>query len=202
MHPLKILYWSQLSLDNITFVPVFFFQPDQKILPILRSYNFLNVPVFIQNTNGIYDGYYTINVDITTPRNNFNIDYDISKPIYAAQMDCPFTIYPYQPFIGEFSIIDTTHYRPTSKQVEFVTKKDKDPPTLDEHKQEKEFTIQDIENFELDPHNEMKQDIMETPSPKTCQKSTTYDRENIYVIIICTFFIMMIILILCFYGKE
>lgn len=212
MNPIHILYWSQLSFDNIQFNPVFFFHPTLDILPFLEEKNYLNIPILVQNTNGIYDGFYYVNIDRATNIKNVLSDYDTSYPIYSATLNCPFTIFPYEPFIGEFFFIND-QFRFSQISPSFISdtiqiekqKKENldslvnhfDPKSIEsigENKIEDE-TEDEIEDFQIETTP-----IPPTPSPKTCSPSKFNTQENIYIIIICTFLAMIIILILCFYG--
>jgi len=209
MNPIHILYWSQLSFDNIQFTPVFFFHPTVDILPFLEEKNYLNIPILVQNTNGIYDGFYFVNIDRATNVKNVLSEYDTSYPIYSATLSCPFTIFPYEPFIGEFLIIDDqfrfSQISPSfiSDTIQIEKKKDEnlnslvnnfDPESIDPVCENEDQIENEIEGFQIETTP-----IPETPPPKT-SSSKFNTQENIYIIIICTFLAMIIILILCFYG--
>lgn len=208
MKPIKILYWSQLSFDNNVFNPVFFFTPTLEILPIIQQYNYLNIPIIIQNTNGIYDGFYYVKIDKSTSLGNCPSDNDKIPPIYSVSLNCPFTMYPYKSFIGEFfiannnqEIIDNVNPQLIRDQIE-IDKESK----YNLNQLKNNFNIDAIENYEyFEPTNDTEtpddtesETESEIDYPKDCSinKKSSY----IYIIISCVFLLLIIILILCFYG--
>lgn len=208
MKPIKILYWSQLSFDNNVFNPIFFFTPTLEILPILQQYNYVNIPIILQNTNGIYDGFYYVKIDKSTSLGNCPSDNDKTPPIYSVFLDCPFTIYPYKPFIGEFfitnnnqDIIDNINPQLIYDQIEIDKQTKYNLNQLNNN-----FNVDAIENYEFyepttgidteTPEETENPDEIDLPDGCSINKKSPY----IYIIISCVFLLLIIILILCFYG--
>lgn len=103
---LEILYWSQITDDNVSFRPVFFFYPRVEILAFLEDRRYRDIPVSIRGTNGLYDGFHWATMDVATALGACPSDLDPTKPVYAATLaSASFTIYPTAPFVGEFAVL-------------------------------------------------------------------------------------------------
>jgi len=103
---LKILYWTQITDDNVSFRPVFFFHPRVDILAFLEDRRYRDIPIQIRNTNGLYDGFHYATMDIATGLGACPADLDPVKPVYAATLaSLSFTLYPTAPFVGEFAVL-------------------------------------------------------------------------------------------------
>lgn len=101
---LKILYWTQITDDNVSFRPVFFFHPRVEILAFLEDRRYRNIPVAIRDTGGLYDGFHLATMDVATGLGACPADLDPTRPVYAATLaSVSFTIYPATP--GEFAVL-------------------------------------------------------------------------------------------------
>lgn len=89
-----ILYWAQVYSVDDTLIPVFFFHPTMDILSYLRQRGNYNIPIRVEGTNGLYDGLHYITVDNPTTLGRCPPNYNHEKPVLAAFLDVPFTIYP------------------------------------------------------------------------------------------------------------
>ena len=90
-----ILYWAQVYSVENTLIPVFFFHPTMEIMSYLRETgNYLHVPIRIEGTRGLYDGVHYVTIDNPTTLGRCPPNYNPEKPILAAFLTVPFTIYP------------------------------------------------------------------------------------------------------------
>lgn len=195
---MKILYWSQLTFDSNVFNPVLFFKPDLEMITYNEQFGPTSVPLLISGTNGIYDGLYYATISKATSLGGCPPDFCSTPLVYSATLpNTSFTIYPYEPFIGEVFLANTMVYKP-----------------IPEEEKPKE-----IENTKEDYcgcggggvkklRNEYEEEVEESyngPKPSTTPKATTKpsdcsENNNVFIFIICFFLILIIILILCFYG--
>lgn len=90
----SILYWAQVSSVDDTLIPVFFFHPTMDVLSFLRQRGNYNVPLYIQGTGGLYDGLHFVTIDNPTTLGRCPPNYNRDRPVLAAFLDTPFTIYP------------------------------------------------------------------------------------------------------------
>jgi hypothetical protein len=197
MEAIKILYWSELSFDNVSFHPVFFFHPTLEILPFLEEKNYLNIPILIQNTNNLYDGLFYASIDKATSLGQCPVDFYKKKPIFSAKLSVPFTIFPYHPYIGEFFVLID---HKVIKNIRPQLVKD-----MMENCPPEPFMI---ENYEPSPENIKEEEIIplidvkekKVKISKEEDDSTSQEKNLTYVFIICFFLVLIVVLILCFYG--
>jgi hypothetical protein len=196
---MKILYWSQLTFDSNVFNPVLFFKPDLGMITYNEQFGPTSVPILISGTNGIYDGLYYATISKATSLGGCPPDFCSAPLVYSATLpNTSFTIYPYEPFIGEVFIANTMVY----------------------NLQEDEKKPKEIENTKEDYcgcgggggvkkiKNEYEEEVEESytgPKPSSTPKSSPkppdcLQNNNVFIFIICFFLILIIILILCFYG--
>lgn len=194
MKPIKILYWTQLTFDNTVFTPVFFFKPNLELLTYINQNGFFNIPILISGTNDLYDGFGYVTMDIATMPGGCPNDFSDSTVIYSCTMkNTVFTTYPVEPFIGEFKLFDPL------LDSEFPKEKPQEEEIKENFcgcfKKDKieEFAQVDKKIQEEEKKPELK---ISEPTPTEITKST-----NLTVpIIICVFLLIIIVLILCFYG--
>ena len=198
---MKILYWSQLTFDSNVFNPVLFFKPDLGMITYNEQFGPTSVPLLISGTNGIYDGLYYATISKATSLGGCPPDFCSAPLVYSATLpNTSFTIYPYEPFIGEVFLANTMVY----------------------NLQEDEKKPKEIENTKEDYcgcgggggggvkkiKNEYEEEVEESytgPKPSSTPKSSPkppdcLQNNNVFIFIICFFLILIIILILCFYG--
>jgi hypothetical protein len=210
MKPIKILYWTPLTFDGTKFTPVFFFKPNLELLTYIEQNGYFNIPITISGTNKLYDGFTYVLMDIATMPGGCPNDFQDSPVIYSCTMnDTAWTVYPYEPFIGEFTIcspLTTAEFKKpeqSGQQEEikenfcgcFANKKKKEdleedfaPPLETKSKvPQDDEPISNIVTFQEPPKEPV-------PKPKK------YVAPNNTVIIICLFLAIIIVLILCFYG--
>lgn len=89
-----ILYWAQVYSVDDTLIPVFFFHPTVEVLSFLRQRGYYNVPVTIRGTGGLYDGPRFVSIDNPTTVGRCPPNYNRDRPVLAAFLDTPFTLYP------------------------------------------------------------------------------------------------------------
>jgi hypothetical protein len=181
---MKILYWAQLSYNNNTFMPVFFFNPDFNMKMYTNQFGFLDVPIYINGTNGLYDGYHYATINKATNLGGCPPDFCKEPLIFSATLNnVSFTIYPLdngQIFLANQQIFDTS----TSSQNKTITSS----------AQTDEIPSESIkENFEHSID-----DLKEKPIIKENFSSDNF--SNSYILIICFFLLLIIIIIICFYG--
>lgn len=184
MKAIKILYWSQITLDNTTFTPVFFFTPSLDFLTYIGKYGYLNVPISISKTNGLYDGNTFVTIDKSTSKGGY--PNDDNGMIYSATLNnTEFNIYPYEPFIGEFKIGNLNTMKVASeREIENKIETALNEPYCGCNKK-----------------REMKEEYFFKEDQMTETKKPKKKTNNIYIIIFCFFLIIIIILIVCFYGE-
>lgn len=209
MKPIKILYWTPLTFDNTKFTPVFFFKPNLELLTYIEQNGYFNIPITISGTNKLYDGFTYVLMDIATMPGGCPNDFHDSPVIYSCTMnDTAWTVYPYEPFIGEFTIcspLTNSEFKQSGEQKGqqeeikenfcgcFANKKkeleeDFAPPVQKKSKvPQDDQPISNIVTFQ-------------EPSKEPVQKPKKYVAPNNTVIIICLFLAIIIVLILCFYG--
>jgi hypothetical protein len=90
----SILYWAQVYSVDDTLIPVFFFHPTMEVLSFLRQRGNYNIPIQIQGTHGLYDGLHYVSIDNPTTLGRCPPNYNHDKPILAAFLNVPFTLYP------------------------------------------------------------------------------------------------------------
>jgi len=100
---MEIIRWNQVYSQTGTLIPVFFFEPDLSFLSYIHENGYMNVPIAIQGTDGLYDGVWYGTVDSPTRLGSCPPDYNSTKPILTMFIDTPFTIYP--PQNGIFEIV-------------------------------------------------------------------------------------------------
>ena len=206
MKPIKILYWTQLTFDNVSFTPVFFFKPNLELLTYINQNGYFNIPIFISGTNDLYDGFGYVTMDIATMPGGCPNDFEKSSVIYSCTMtNTIFTTYPYEPFIGEFKLFDPTTDTGSSE-----------PKKEEKKEQEKEikeeycgcFAKDKIEEF-APPKNKEKTPIKVEPEKKEIEiemesEPVSYiqnkPKQNYNITILCVFLLIIVVLILCFYG--
>jgi hypothetical protein len=98
----SILYWAQVYSVDDTLIPVFFFHPTVDILSFLRQTGYVNVPIRIEGTRGLYDGVHYARIDNPTTIGRCPPNYNPDRPVLAAFLETPFTMYPVSP--GHVSI--------------------------------------------------------------------------------------------------
>lgn len=183
---MKILYWAQLSYNNNTFMPVFFFNPDFNIKMYTNQFGFLDVPIYINGTDGLYDGYHYATMNKATNLGGCPSDFCKEPLIFSATLNnTSFTIYPLktgQIFLVNQKIVNTTFPNNTiSMQTEM---NDKNPSVNESIK----------ENFESPSIKQnFKKSIIK-------ENFSSNNFSNSYILIICFFLLLIIIIIICFYG--
>ena len=123
MIPIPISYWSQLSLDNITFFPCFLFRPNMEFLSLFRQkyedWPSAWIRVTGTSNGGIYDGIHrvtfdTINPDLdpwrglpasSSPNGDGGSNSSVVPTMIAFLPQIPFVLYPSDP--GSFEWITT-----------------------------------------------------------------------------------------------
>lgn len=212
MKPIKILYWTPLTFDNVKFTPVFFFKPSLELLTFIEQHGFFNIPITISGTNNLYDGFTYVLMDIATMPGGCPNDFQKTPVIYSCTMsDTAWTVYPYEPFIGEFTICstltDAEFKQPEQQQGQqeeikenfcgcFANKKKNDGEL------EEDFAPPLETKSKVPQDNEPISNSvsLQQPPKEPVQKPKKYVAPNNTVIIICLFLVIIIILILCFYG--
>jgi hypothetical protein len=212
MKPIKILYWTQLTYDNVQFNPVFFIKPSLEAVSYIKQYGFLNVPIIISGTNKLYDGFGYATFDIATMPGGCPNDFQPSELIYSISLrNTVFTVYPYEPFIGEVQII--------SPQMDTAIKelqKSPSPPSptsglLPAMMGTGVDTFADNPNaavtalVPLQPPPKPEPSVMEGYSSLQKKKRKEEKEENSttphsYTLILCFLLLILVVLILCFYG--
>ena len=99
---ISISYWAQVYSQDDSLVPVFFFHPTLDFLSFLHQRGHSNVPIEVRGTNGLYDGRYFVTIDNPTRMGSCPSDYNHQKPLLAAFLNTPFTLYPISN--GSFSL--------------------------------------------------------------------------------------------------
>jgi hypothetical protein len=211
MKPIKILYWTPLTFDNTKFTPVFFFKPSLELLTFIEQHGFFNIPITISGTNNLYDGFTYVLMDIATMPGGCPNDFQKTPVIYSCTMsDTAWTVYPYEPFIGEFTICSTLTdaefkqpvlgAKVSPEEIKenfcgcFANKKKKDL--------EEDFAPPLETKSKVPQDNQPISNIVtfQEPPKEPVQKPKKYIAPNNTVIIICLFLAIIIVLILCFYG--
>lgn len=101
---LTIQYWSQVTNPNQDLIPVFFFHPTIEFLSWIRQKGPYQIPIYIEGTNGLYDGRHLVTLDDVTRLGSCAPDYSHGKPLLALFLPhTSFTIYP--PCPGTFRLL-------------------------------------------------------------------------------------------------
>ena len=213
MKPIKILYWTQLTFDNVSFTPVFFFKPNLELLTYINQNGYFNIPIVISGTNDLYDGFGYVTMDIATMPGGCPNDFEKSSVIYSCTLtNTIFTTYPYEPFIGEFKLYGPEFCEPKQeeKKEEKKEEKEKDEKKEKEEKEIKEdycgcFAKDKIEEF-APPKNKEKTPIKIEPEIEIEKETEPVSliqnkpKQNYNITILCVFLLIIVVLILCFYG--
>jgi hypothetical protein len=185
---MKILYWSQLTFDSNVFNPVLFFKPDLEMITYNEQFGPTSVPLLISGTNGIYDGLYYTTISKATSLGGCPPDFCSAPLVYSATLsNTSFTIYPYEPFIGEVFLANTTEYKEEKPKEE--TKENYCGCGRGGAKNIRNESEEELEESYKGPKPSS------TPKPTDCLQN-----NNVFIFIICFFLLLIIILILCFYG--
>jgi hypothetical protein len=184
MKPIKILYWTQLTFDNVQFNPVFFIKPTIEAVSYIKQHGFLNVPIRITGTNKLYDGFGYATFDIATMPGGCPNDFQDSNLLYSVALrNTVFTVYPYEPFIGKVQIIDPI-IELGQKQVKKSETKKSVPAVMGKNPDAAVNAIPLREEYlSKKPDND-------TPPPS----------PHSYTLILCFLLLILVVLILCFYG--
>ena len=194
---MKILYWSQLTFDSNVFKPVLFFKPDLEMITYNEQFGPTSVPLLITKTNGLYDGLHYVTISKATSLGGCPPDFCSAPLVYSATLyNTSFTIYPYEPFIGEVFLANTMEYKP-----------------ILEVEKPKEETKENycgcgggkVKKIRNEYEEEEVEESYKGPNPSSTMKPTQkppdcLQNNNVFIFIICFFLILIIILILCFYG--
>jgi hypothetical protein len=181
---LDILYWSQITDDNVSFRPVFFFHPRTDILAFLEDRRYRNIPVFVRNTDGLYDGFHWATMDKATGLGACPSDADPTVPVYAATLpSASFTVYPAPPFVGEFTVLMDGGERVHEGFEEPV----EEPPVAPT---EELFTEPPVAPIE-EPQEEEAEDV--------CLRKTG---NKYYAFIIVFMLVLILLIVLCFLPKK
>lgn len=185
MKPVKILYWTQLTFDNVQFNPVFFIKPSIEFVSYIKQHGFLNVPILITGTNKLYDGFAYATFDIATMPGGCPNDFQPSTLIYSVSLrNTVFTVYPYEPFIGKVQIINPV-MEATRKEI------DEAPSLLPAVMGTGVDTFPTHPNAAVTP---LQEDYTSPPPPS--KKVSPHS----YTLILCFLLLILVVLILCFYG--
>lgn len=212
MKPIKILYWTPLTFDNTKFTPVFFFKPSLEMLTFIEQHGFFNIPIIISGTNNLYDGFTYVLMDIATMPGGCPNDFQKTPVIYSCTMnDTAWTVYPYEPFTGEFTICstltDAEFKQPLNSAKEspqevkesycgcFADKKKNDTELEEEYGSP-------VQTNQVPTDKDPISNIVtfQKPSKEPTKPKKISVAPNNTVIIICLFLVIIIVLILCFYG--
>jgi hypothetical protein len=189
---MKILYWTQLSIDNNQFFPVCFFHPDIDLLSYINKYGY-SALCRIKDTN-IYDGFHWVKLDIATRFGNCPSDLDKTPILYSASLDIPFTSYPIHSGEIEISSLEEqSKMNQIMENFEHDLKKEiecRDEVPLDGEKDQEEI----IEEFEKEPEIEV--------TPESSPTTSCKRQNNLTFVYILLFFLLVIIILsICFYGQ-
>jgi hypothetical protein len=209
MKPIKILYWTQLTYDNVQFNPVFFIKPSLEAVSYIKQYGFLNVPIIISGTNKLYDGFGYATFDIATMPGGCPNDFQPSELIYSISLrNTVFTVYPYEPFIGKVQII--------SPEMNATIKETQKPPPLPTSGLFPAMMGTGVDTFADNPNAAVTALVPLQPPPEpvikegysSLQKKKRKEEEekvnsttpHSYTLILCFLLLILVVLILCFYG--
>uniref|UniRef100_A0A6C0K196 Uncharacterized protein n=1 Tax=viral metagenome TaxID=1070528 RepID=A0A6C0K196_9ZZZZ len=218
MKPIKILYWTQLTYDNVEFNPVFFIKPSLEAVSYIKQYGFLNVPIIISGTNKLYDGFGYATFDIATMPGGCPNDFQPTELIYSISLrNTVFTVYPYEPFIGEVQII--------SPEMDAAIKEiQKSPPApsptsgllpammgtgVDTFADNPNAAVTALVPLQPPPEPVIKESepVIKEGYSSLQKKKRKEEEEKInsttphsYTLILCFLLLILVVLILCFYG--
>jgi len=168
---MKITTWRQLSYNNTTFIPILFFIPDFEIKMFTSQNGFLNVPLLISGTGGIYDGFYFTTINEATSLGGCPVDFDDAPVFWSATLtNTSFTIYPPTPGVATlFNLPPAMASKDAPEQTAQTTKEPFEAPIIQE------------------------EGVIEPAPPQE------NNRSNTFIYIICFFLIVIILIIACFY---
>lgn len=191
---IKILNWSQITMDNIDFFPVLFFFPDINVIEFIKEYGY-DASIQIRNTqsyDGIFIGKFQISNLDTLSTNDFNT----LKPVYSIIINTPFTIYPCQK--GEFLIMEPKLIHETINPLYNDPELKEQFEDIDLNEDISNKNNLDIESLSSSPSNS----ILETINKQETPIQSIYNLQKLKILLYVMFFLFLFIFIYLFFFSH
>jgi hypothetical protein len=205
MRYIKILNWSQMTMDNVRMYPILFFTPTIDILSYINQYGY-DVVIEIIGTQDLYDGVYKARFNIANLNSeNTTVDFNTTQPVYSIILDGIFTLYPKEK--GKFKIYNNVPTKYSLPILKTIKEEDDNTQTniVENYEKEKKDSSKKEEMVEI-PLNEDLTDYEVLQSENSIYDSnlspqTVRIKKTLYTLIFLFFFIFVILLIFIFTSK-